>query len=105
MLQLCSQSNTFQGILITNGNDSYAVFTYECGTLQWAQSSTVIGFKAQSYFRNYPTAGEDAMFVACVDNAPGTNWRNLVYKLSSGGSVVIAFVCTYSKGNVWLCGK
>jgi hypothetical protein len=28
-------TNTFQGILITNGTDSYAVFIYECGGMEW----------------------------------------------------------------------
>ena len=32
---LQSTTNTFQGILITDGTDSYAVFIYECGGMEW----------------------------------------------------------------------
>ena len=28
-------TNTFQGILITDGLNSYAVFIYECGGMEW----------------------------------------------------------------------
>ena len=28
-------TNTFQGILITDGRNSYAVFIYECGGMEW----------------------------------------------------------------------
>ena len=32
---LQSTTNTFQGILITDGTYSYAVFIYECGGMEW----------------------------------------------------------------------
>ncbi len=83
------QTNTFQGILTTDGTDAYAVFIYKCGELEWARSSTVIGIKATSYYRNYPSTGNEATTVACIDNAPNTDFRNLVYKLSTGGTAIV----------------
>ena len=48
VLPLCQQSitNTFQGILISDGETSYAVFIYECGGMEW--SGGVIGWQASS---------------------------------------------------------
>ena len=31
---MCLQSNSYQGVLITDGSNSYALFIYECGLLQ-----------------------------------------------------------------------
>ena len=47
MIMYSIQSNTFQGILITDGSSSYAVFIYNCsnmerggGSIGWYQSKT-----------------------------------------------------------------
>ena len=38
------QNNTYQGILITDGEEkSFAVFIFKCGSLNWAGSSATIG--------------------------------------------------------------
>ena len=80
ILNLVLQTNTFQGIVVTNGFQSYALFIYECGKLQWSGNGA-IGFKANSRLsRIHRLSGSNASFVAC-ENSPGSVWSNLVYQL------------------------
>ena len=75
------QTNTFQGIVITNGASSYAVFTYECGDINWGDQAT-IGFKATgSFYRNHPYSASRAASIDCV-NSPNSQWNNVVYRLN-----------------------
>ena len=78
------QTNTFQAIVITSGVESYAVFTYQCGTMEWSGGAT-IGFNANNtYFANHRLSGSfRANEVACL-NSPITDWSNLVYQISLG---------------------
>ena len=76
-----SQRNTFQGIVITNGASSYAVFTYECGDINWGGGAT-IGFKATgSFYQNHAYSGSRAASIDCV-NSPTSQWNNVVYRLN-----------------------
>ncbi len=78
------QNNTFQGLVVTDGNQSYAVFIYKCGLLEWGKDA-IIGFKAdRTYFRNFVLSGVQANLTACL-NAPDSLWKNLVYKLVRPG--------------------
>ena len=78
------QTNTFQGILITDGKQSYTVFIYQCGSMEWYRSPT-IGFQADStLYKNHDLSGKSTSEdIACL-NAPRSNWSNVVYKLDSG---------------------
>lgn len=76
-----AQTNTFQVILVTDGFNSYTIFTYQCGLLQWSGGAT-IGFIADdSFFQNHPLSGSSAANIACV-NIPATIWSNVVYQLN-----------------------
>ena len=73
-------TNTFQAVLITNGTNSYAVFTYECPEVQWGNYAT-IGFNAGgTYFENHEFSGStDAPTIDCI--AEPELVSNLVYDL------------------------
>lgn len=76
-----TQNNTYQAVLITDGNQkSYAVFTFKCGTLNWA-GEAVIGFNAGGdYYENHPLSGLSlSNAVACVHN--DSAWNNVIYNL------------------------
>lgn len=74
------QTNTFQGIVVTNSFQTYALFTYECGKLQWS-GNAAIGFKANSRFYGiHSLSGSNASSIAC-ENSPGSIWSNLIYQL------------------------
>ena len=70
--------NTFQAILISDGNYSYTIFTYKCGLMDWDNGAT-IGFNAAGdpYAINDPSSSE----VACL-NYPNSNYSNLIFLLS-----------------------
>ena len=59
---LYSKENTFQAVLITDGEYSYTVFTYKCGLLEWGSGAT-IGFNSAGgrYANNDPSSSA----VAC----------------------------------------
>ena len=74
------QENTFQAVLITDGVDSFTVFTYNCGLIEWDNGgSNIVGFNAagQAYDNEEPS-GID---LACI-NGNASNWSNVVYTLS-----------------------
>ena len=79
---MISQVNTWQGLVVTDGTNSYAVFTYRCGDMTWAYNPT-IGFNAAgSSFANHPNTGSsNAEEIACL-NSPQSQWYNLVYQIS-----------------------
>ena len=80
------QTNTFQGVVITDGSQSYAVFIYKCGLLQWSgldrfYRHAVIGYNMKGQFMNHPFSGFGvATNVACV-NSPETSWTTLLYDI------------------------
>lgn len=75
------QTNSYQGIVITNGQQSYALFTYQCGQLGWSGDAT-IGFSAEGkLFQNHYLSGTYAKNIACL-NSGVTIWSNVIYQLS-----------------------
>ena len=73
------QENTFQAILITDGNYTYTIFIYQCGLMEWDNGAT-IGFNAggDPYANNNPSTSA----VACL-NSPNSNYSNVVFLLSN----------------------
>ena len=71
-----------QGLIVTDGSKTYAVFTYKCGELNWA-GNAVIGFNAAGdYHDNHPLAGlTTSNLVACVHTSDGSDWNNVIYNL------------------------
>lgn len=51
------QTNTFQGVIISNSVQSYYVFSYTCGAIQWSglgDETAVVGFNFNAdYFDNH----------------------------------------------------
>ena len=78
------QSNTYQGILITDGTHSFAVFIYQCGLLEWSGSdpATVGYYGDGNFYENHALANTaNANTVACL-NSPDSVWSNLIYRLN-----------------------
>jgi hypothetical protein len=73
-------TSTFQGILITDGNSSYAVFIYECGSMEW--SGGVIGWQAStSRYTAHPFSGQYySNYIGCLLS---TSYTAIVYSLNS----------------------
>lgn len=92
------QTNTFQGIVITNGYQSFSVFIYRCGSMQWSGGAK-IGFKANDdLYEIHNLSGGNANRIAC-QNLPQAVWSNVVYQLSKLISLLI-FLVAEMIGNV-----
>ena len=78
-----SQTNTYQAIAITDGFQSYAVYTYRCGDLQWPGGATIgyNGGPLGGFYENHPLSGDSANTIACL-NAGVTEWSNVIYNVS-----------------------
>lgn len=79
------QSNTYQAIVITNLEQSYAIFTYNCGQLEWSGLDVfaTIGYNSPSdgSFANHRFTGlQDTTEIACNPN-PVIN--NVIYQISN----------------------
>ena len=74
-----SVTNTFQSILITDGTDTYAVFIYECGAMEWGGG--VIGWQADpSLYVSQSSSGDsDNNEIGCQYSS---SYSAIVYKLS-----------------------
>lgn len=85
------RQNTFQGVIITDEeNQTFAIFTYECGLLEWSDSPAslnqhaVIGYTAPGgFYSSHPLSGTaDVTSVSCAA-CPRSIWSNLVYDLTA----------------------
>ena len=73
-------TNTFQAILITDGTDSYAVFIYECGGMEWGGG--VIGWQASfsNYMSHYLSGHLNSNDIGCLYSS---SYSAVVYRLDS----------------------
>jgi len=79
------QTNSYEGLVITNRTESYAVFTYLCGALSWHGNAT-IGFNAGgTLYKNYPGSGSSSVHSIACTNYSRSVWTNVVYKLTPNG--------------------
>ena len=80
---ICIQSNTYQAIAVTDGSQSYAVYTYRCGYLEWSGGATIgyNGGPVGNFYANHPLSGSSANTIACL-NSGETEWSNVVYNIS-----------------------
>ncbi len=75
------QTNSYQAVLITDGQASYAVFTYKCGELQWSGNATIGFYTDGKFYQNHFLSGTiGAKDIACL-NSPDSSRSNIVYQL------------------------
>ena len=68
--------------MITDGVNSYAVFTFKCGELNWSRSPT-IGFNAASdFYQNHELTGSPTADSLDCFNFPTSDYYNVVYNIS-----------------------
>ena len=80
------QTNAYQAIVITNHEESYAIFTYNCGEVEWAAglgSYSTIGFYSASdgIFENHPLTGQPNVNMIACDPNPDIN--NVIYAIGT----------------------
>ena len=85
------QTNTFQAVIVTDGSNSFAIFIYRCGDIQWdfrgfgpGFGGATIGFGASSeFFSNHRLALiRDATSIDCI-NAPENQFFTVLYGISN----------------------
>ena len=79
------QANTYQAVVITDGIQAYAVFTYDCERMEspgYYQHAT-IGFNARGeYYQNHPFSGSSIVNnVACENERNGFSLNTIIYRL------------------------
>ena len=76
------QTNTYQGVLVTDGVQSYALYTYRCGEMEWSGGAT-IGFGASDeLYANLRLSGSAGVLAVACLNSPTTEWSNILYNLA-----------------------
>ena len=81
------QTNTYQAVLATDGTNSFALFIYKCGDLQWSGGATIgYGGSNEAFFNNRLSGTTRATEIACLNN-PDNQFTTLVFELtdSRGG--------------------
>ena len=82
------QENSYQALVITDGANTYTVFTYNCDMMGWSgyTQHAVVGYNARGdTFTNHPVSGFELIntAVACPNNLfYQIAWSNIVYKIS-----------------------
>ena len=78
-----SQTYTFQGLIVTDFQRSFAFFTYYCGDLSYTYKATIGFVSRDGFFVNHPaTSRGRPYYIACV-NLPTTPWVNVIYEITS----------------------
>ena len=84
------QENKYQALVITDGESSYAVFTYMCDLMRWSGlwRYPTIGYNAAGVlFENHPlTARKEANQIDCRNS--DDQYVNVVYKISASPDVI-----------------
>ena len=86
------QVNTYQAIVISNGADTYSVFTYNCDQLNWVGGPGAyasVGFSVQGttdkFDRNFENHGlsrrPQVNMIACTNVRYNRPWTNVIYKI------------------------
>ena len=64
-----SQNNSFNALVVTDGNQSYAVFVYKCGAINWGDYFA-IGFKASGiFYENYDLGDHNVTDIGCIEES------------------------------------
>ena len=85
---LLQTSNTFQAVMVTDGNTSFTLFIYQCGDLQWPGfHSATVGFSAGSEFasNHWLSGNPNITSIACL-NTPDNQSYTLIYTLTELGN-------------------
>ena len=80
-------------MLATDGTRSYAIYTYECGKLNWIKRSAGIGFSAGTIFAEHPLSRNSSVNeIACI-NENSSNWSNILYEINNNGQCSSIQIC------------
>ena len=92
---LILQKNSFQVVLASNNQTSFAIYTYKCGMLNWVKNRASIGYSAgKDSFFNHPLSKRlNINDIACL-NKQITPWSNVAFNSEKGKYIMIMY-CIY----------
>ena len=89
------QTNTYQGILITNGTQSYAVFTYNCELLNPRSVAGIGYYFSNTQFEEHPLSNTNRSSTIACANSPSSPWNSVVFsKLHERSYSYMYILCT-----------
>lgn len=95
-----SQTNTFQAMVLTDGSQSYTIFTYNCTDLEWEKTNSLviadcsfIGYYAgrnffDPQFNDLQIDYRTANITQASCGGDGTSWNNFIFPLSIDGELM-----------------
>ena len=86
MYSIQSTTNTFQGILISDGTSSYAVFIYDCSNMEWGGG--VIGWQQSTTQYGSHSASGQISANSAVCGFQTSTFTTLVYRIGEWPSVL-----------------
>ena len=76
------QTNTFQTVLATDGSNSFALFIYKCGDLDWNGRATVgYGASTEMFSNHRLSRMGNAILISCL-NAPENPYSTVTYLIT-----------------------
>ena len=79
--------------MVTDGINSFTMFIYQCGDLEWYKRGATIGFGAGSEFvsNNWLSGTSNVISIACL-NTPDNQFFTPIYKLTESRYGRVGFV-------------
>ena len=78
--------------MITDGTQSYAVYTYNCQMMEWSGLFThaVVGYNSFGRdFENHPLSGSaDITGIACENQERNTDWSNQLFRIGDSRDLI-----------------
>ena len=86
-LQHCVlQGNTFQGILITDGEKSFMVSIFQNQSMSWFDSDVRMGYMGESSHSQFGPQDNSIFFSLFINSSGEVPYYNEVYQLSIDGA-------------------
>ena len=73
-------TSTFQAVLITDGYDSYAVFIYQCGGMEWG-GATIGWSYSENLYEEHRLSGASSNDIGCSYSSTSSA---IIYDVYSG---------------------
>lgn len=86
----CDETNSFQGVVATNGQFTIAIFSYQCGGINTIRKGPIVGYRtSNTQWEEHHWSGTDAILQIDCSNYPLSSWSNLVYYINEGNWLLL----------------
>ena len=85
ILSFVLQSNTYQGVLITDGEVSYTIFIYQCGLLENGAIGAVGYYINGTHFQEHSLSNTALSAMVACQNVNNSVWSTVMFRLNGTG--------------------